>query len=68
MYDVKPDKASDKAGAAALKDEQDDIDAKKQEVADAEKKLADFQAKLDCRESSDFQSQNDNPPPPPNSK
>jgi len=51
MYDVKPDKASDKAGAAALKDEQDDIDAKKQAVADAEKKLADLQAKLDAANS-----------------
>lgn len=47
MYYGKPDYASDKAGAAALKDEQAQIDAKQQEVADAQKKIDDLQAKLD---------------------
>jgi hypothetical protein len=45
-YYVKPDYASDKAGAAALKDEQDQIDGKQQGVADAQKKIDDLQAQL----------------------
>jgi hypothetical protein len=45
-YYVKPDYASDRAGAAALKNEQDQIDAKQQEVADAQKKVDDLQAQL----------------------
>lgn len=40
------DSASDKAGAAALQDEQGQIDAKQQEVADAQKKVDELQEKL----------------------
>jgi hypothetical protein len=45
-YYSKPDYASDKAGAAQLQDEQDEIDAKKQQVDDAQKKLSDLQDEL----------------------
>ena len=47
-YYGKPEYSSDTAGAAALKDEKSQIDAKQQEVADAEKKVADLQAQLDA--------------------
>jgi hypothetical protein len=40
--------ASDKAGAAALKTEKDQVDAKQQEVAAAQKKVDDLQAKLNA--------------------
>jgi len=46
MYYGKPDYASDKAGAAALQDEQNQIDAKQQEIADEQKKIDDLQAQL----------------------
>lgn len=39
MYYQKPDYASDKAGAAALKDEQDQIAAKQQQIDDLQKKI-----------------------------
>jgi len=39
MYYGKPDYSSDKAGAAALKDEQDQIDAKQQQIDDLQKKI-----------------------------
>ena len=42
----KIDYASDKAGAAALQDEQGQINSKQQEVADAQKKIDDLQEKL----------------------
>ncbi|HKV05577.1 MAG TPA: hypothetical protein VJO53_10780 [Candidatus Acidoferrales bacterium] len=45
-YYGKPDYASDKAGAAALKDEQDQIDAKQQDLAAAQKRVDEAQAKL----------------------
>jgi hypothetical protein len=45
-YYGKTDYASDKAGAAALSDEKDQIDAKQQEIADAQKRLDDLQAQL----------------------
>lgn len=48
MYHGKPDYASDKAGAAALKDEQDQLDAKQQEMMDAQTKIADLQAQLNA--------------------
>jgi hypothetical protein len=48
MYLSKPEYSSDKAGAAAMQDEKDQIDAKQQAIADAEKKVADLQAKLDA--------------------
>ncbi|HVB59418.1 MAG TPA: hypothetical protein VNE63_23680 [Candidatus Acidoferrales bacterium] len=47
-YYGKPDYSSDKDGAAALKDEQDQIDAKQQEMSDEQKKVADLQALLDA--------------------
>lgn len=46
MYYNKPDYASDKQGAAKLKDEQDEIEAKKQDIADAQKKIDELTAKL----------------------
>ncbi len=46
-YYGKTDYASDKAGAAALADEKNQIDSKQQQVTDAEKKVADLQAELD---------------------
>ena len=45
-YFGKPDYPSDKAGAAALKDEQDQLDAKQQEMMDTQTKIADLQAQL----------------------
>ena len=45
-YYSKPDYASDKTGAAQLQDEQDEIDAKKQQVDDAQKKVNDLQDEL----------------------
>jgi len=44
MYYGKTDYSSDKAGAAALKDEQDQIASKQQEVDDLQKKIDDLQA------------------------
>jgi hypothetical protein len=46
-YYSKPEYSMDKAGAAALQDEKDQIDAKQKEVDDAQKKIDDLQAKLD---------------------
>ena len=46
MYYVKPDYASDTAGAAKLKDEQDQIAAKQQEMDEAQKKIDDMEAEL----------------------
>lgn len=48
MYYGKPDYASDKAGAAALKDEQDQIDAKQQQVASLQKKVDELAAELEA--------------------
>ncbi len=45
-YYGNPDHASYKAGQAALDDEKGQIDAKQQEVADAQKRMDDMQAKL----------------------
>jgi hypothetical protein len=52
MYLSKPEYSSDKAGTAAMQDEKDQIEAKQQAIADAEKKVADLQAKLDQAVSS----------------
>jgi hypothetical protein len=52
MYLSKPEYSSDKAGAAALKDEKDQMDAKQQAIADAQKKIADLQAQLDIAAAS----------------
>jgi hypothetical protein len=46
MYRGKPDYSSDKAGAAAMKDEKDQVDAKMQDVEDAQRKVDELQAKL----------------------
>jgi hypothetical protein len=46
MYMSKPDYTSDKEGAATMADEKAQVDAKKQEVADVEKKIQDLQAKM----------------------
>jgi DNA repair exonuclease SbcCD ATPase subunit len=52
MYYGKPDYSSDKAGAAALKAEQDQIDAKQQLVADLQKKMDDLQSQVGAAGSS----------------
>jgi hypothetical protein len=46
MYYVKPDYASDTEGAAKLKDEQDQIAAKQQEMDEQQKKIDDLEAEL----------------------
>lgn len=46
MYNNKPGYASDKEGAAKLQGEQDEIDSKKQEIGDAQKKIEQLTAKL----------------------
>ena len=46
MYYIKPDYASDTDGAAKLKDEQDQIAAKQQEMDDEQKKIDDLNAEL----------------------
>ena len=46
MYYNKPDYASDKQGGTNLKDEQDQIDAKKQEIAEEQKKIEELTSKL----------------------
>jgi len=51
MHYGKPDYASDKAGAASLQDEQDQIDAKQQEMIAAQQKIAELQAKLNAGSS-----------------
>ena len=45
-YLSNPDHANDNAGAAALKDEEDQIAAKQQEIADQQKKVDEIQARL----------------------
>ena len=47
-YYSKPDYASDKAGAASLQDEQDQIDAKRQEMIAAQQKIAEWQENLNA--------------------
>jgi hypothetical protein len=46
VYYSKPDYAADKAGPATLEDEQSQLEAKRQEVADAKKRVADLEEKL----------------------
>jgi len=46
MYYIKPDYASDADGAAKLKDEQDQIAAKQQEMDEEQKKIDDMNAEL----------------------
>jgi hypothetical protein len=57
MYYGKPGYSSDKAGAAALGEEQDQVDAKQQEIGDAQKKITDLQEKLNTP-TGDAQSNN----------
>jgi DNA repair exonuclease SbcCD ATPase subunit len=52
QYSSRPLFTSDAAGAANLKDEQDQIDAKQQELSDAQKKIEDLQSKLSAADSS----------------
>jgi type I restriction-modification system DNA methylase subunit len=52
-----PDYSSDKAGAAALADEKSQIDSKQQQIADADKKVADLQAQLDAANKSSSSAQ-----------
>jgi len=47
-YISNPDHSKDKAGAASLKDEKDQLDAKQQEIAAAQKKLEDLQAEINA--------------------
>ncbi len=61
MYYIKPDYASDKAGAAALKDEQDQIDAKQQQVADLQKKIDELQSEASAASSSSRNSSGNSP-------
>lgn len=53
-----PDHDSDTAAATKLKNEQSDVDAKKQEVADAQKAIDDLNAKLQDLESENAKSSN----------
>ena len=46
MYYIKPDYTSDAEGAAKLKDEQDQIAAKQQEMDEEQKKIDDMEAEL----------------------
>lgn len=46
MYYNETNYAEDKDGAAKMKDEEDEIDAKKQEIAEAQKKIDELSAKL----------------------
>jgi hypothetical protein len=48
---VNPNSRKDKSGAADLQDQQDQIDAKQQEVADAQKKVDDLESQLDAAPS-----------------
>jgi hypothetical protein len=50
-YYGKPNYSSDTEGAAQLKDEQDEIDAKKQQVDDVQKKVDDLQEELNLASS-----------------
>lgn len=58
-YYGKPGYTSDKTGAAALNDEQGQIDAKQLEMGAAQNKIADLQAQLDALTEAKA------PPPPP---
>lgn len=46
MYMSKPDYASDKEGAAKIADEKAQVEAKRQEIADLEKKIQDLEGKM----------------------
>jgi hypothetical protein len=46
MYMSKPDYASDKEGAAKMADEKAQVDAKRQEIADLEKKIQEMEGKM----------------------
>jgi hypothetical protein len=58
-YLSNPDHANDNAGATALKDEEDQIAAKQQEIANAQKKVDEIQARLAASAPA-------SPPPPSN--
>src|ERR1700730_4587231 len=52
MYNAKPDYSADKAGAASLQEEQSQVEAKQQELADAKKRVADLEEKLNSASKS----------------
>jgi hypothetical protein len=54
-YLSNPNHSEDKAGAAALQDEKDQIAAKQQEIADAQKKIDDLQAQVNAANSGNSQ-------------
>jgi hypothetical protein len=60
MYYGKPDYSSDKAGAAALKDEQDQIAAKQQAIDDLQKKIDALQAESGAGDNPPSTNQNPN--------
>lgn len=61
MYYIKPDYASDADGAAKLKDEQDQIAAKQQEMDEEQKKIDDMNAELSKLSTSATPASSDNP-------
>src|SRR5580704_177151 len=61
MYYIKPDYASDADGAAKLKDEQDQIAAKQQEMDEEQKKIDDMNAELSKVPTSATPASSDNP-------
>jgi type I restriction-modification system DNA methylase subunit len=61
MYYIKPDYASDADGAAKLKDEQDQIAAKQQEMDEEQKKIDDMNAELSKLPTPATPASNDNP-------
>jgi hypothetical protein len=61
MYYIKPDYASDADGAAKLKDEQDQIAAKQQEMDEEQKKIDDMNAELSKLPTSATPASSDNP-------
>jgi hypothetical protein len=60
MYYIKPDYASDADGAAKLKDEQDQIAAKQQEMDDVQKRIDDLNAELSKLPEAAAPASNDN--------
>jgi hypothetical protein len=61
MYYIKPDYASDTEGAAKLKDEQDRIAAKQQEMDEQQKLIDDMEAELSRLPAAATPPANDNP-------
>jgi len=66
MYLSNPGHASDSAGAAKIKDEEDQIAAKQQEAAEAQKQVEELQAKLAKAAPAPSERAPSNAPPPSN--